>query len=307
MVPAVAAVIVAYRSGAFLEACLDALAGRVRETVVVDNCPEARSGPGLRGRFPGVAWVDSDRNGGFAAGVNRGVAATTAPHVLLLNPDCELLTGIEDLVSACQDGAVAGAGGLLVDADGAPQSGFFARRLPTPAVLACEAAGANGLWPANPLNRRYRMLDMRPEEARDVQQPAGAFLLLRRDCLARVGGLDERFAPVWFEDVDLCKRLSDAGYRLRYVPTAVARHAGGHSVAALPEGERVAAWYGGLLRYARKHFPRGTYGIVRTAVMLGLALRALGCCATRSFDRAAAHVAMLRRVALGPRATAGQP
>ena len=303
----VSAIVVAYKSGPLLEPCLNALVGRVAETVVVDNCPEARSGKHLRGRFPRVMWIDNGDNRGFAAAVNQGVAATDSPFVLLLNPDCELVTGLGDLVRAVQEPGVAGAGGLLVDLDGFPQSGFFARSLPTPAALAFEALGLNRLWPSNPANRRYRMLGMDPLAARDIEQPAGAFLLLKRSCLESLGGMDEGFRPVWFEDVDLCKRLLDAGYRMRYVPAVVARHAGGHAVATLTDSRRLDAWYGGLLRYAGKHLPRSSRVWVRVAVIAGLALRAArGCYLSGAASGASAQIAMLRRVASGFPGTAAR-
>ena len=76
-----------------------------------------------------MTWIDNQENCGFAGAVNQGVAATSAPFVLLLNPDCQLLSRVEGLVEACRPPDVAGAGGLLVNMDGSPQTGFFARSL----------------------------------------------------------------------------------------------------------------------------------------------------------------------------------
>ncbi len=271
----VAAVVVAYESAEVLPRCLAALEGRVAEAVVIDNS-RARSGsPELRARHGWVRWIDSASNLGFAGAVNRGVAATSEPFVLLLNPDCELRTGLEALVVACRREGVAGAGGLLAAPGGDPQVGFNARSLPDPQALAFEALGINRLWPRNPVNLRYRLLDLDLGGEAEVGQPAGAFLLLRRDALETVGGMDAGFHPVWFEDVDLCRRLRDAGLALRYVPFAAASHAGGHAVSRLPLQARLRAWYGGMLRYANKHFARGAYRRVRLAVLTGLALRAL--------------------------------
>lgn len=293
----VAAVVVSYESGAQLPACLAALSGEVAEAVVVDNGSRRPAPPALRRRHPEVRWIDNPDNRGFAAAANQGAAATAAEHILLLNPDCELLTGLEALVNDCRREGVAGAGGLLVSADGSPQTGFCCRRLPTPRSLAFEALGVNRAWPSNPVNRRYRMLGLDPGSAREVEQPAGAFLLLRRDAFEQVGGLDEGFRPLWFEDVDLCRRLLDAGYRLRFNPAAAARHAGGHSVGALsPEG-RQRAWYGGMLRYAGKHFPPRAHRRVRGAALAGLLLRGLYCLAGGgSFSDARACWAACRSV-----------
>ena len=257
-----------------LPACLASLEGRVAEAVVIENFP-GRPGPGpeLRNRYAWVRWIDNEINRGFAGAVNQGVAATSEPYVLLLNPDCELSTGLDPLVASCGTGGAAAAGGLLLGLDGAPQIGFHVRSLPSPRALVFEALGINRTWRRNPVNRRYRRLDLNPGLAAEVEQPAGAFLLVRRDAFAAVGGMDEGFHPAWFEDVDLCRRLRDAGFALRYAPGAVARHVGGHAVASLGLQARLRAWYGGMLRYAEKHFARGDYRRVRLAVLVGLALR----------------------------------
>lgn len=275
----VAAVVVTYRSNTVLPSCLDGLRGRVAEAVVVDNCPGARPPGELRERHRWVRWIDSRSNLGFAGGVNLGVAATTAPFVLLVNPDCELLTGVESLVEACSRRRTAAAGGRLVDTSGATQRGFVFRSLPSAVTLACEALGVNGFWPGNPVNRRYRQLDRSTVAACRVQQPAGALLMIRREVLARLQGLDEGFHPAWFEDVDLARRLQDAGYILRYEPSCVARHEGAHSVRTLPLPGRLEAWYGGMLRYAEKHFSPGAARWVRLSVVAGLQIRALRCVA----------------------------
>ena len=80
-----------------------------------------------------------------------------------------------------------------------------------------------------------------------VEQPAGAFFMFRRSGWEQLGGFDENFWPVWFEDVDFCARLRSAGFVLRYQPEARATHAGGHSVGRIPLGLRERYWYGSLL------------------------------------------------------------
>lgn len=296
----VAAVLVAYSSNAELPRCLASLEGKVAEAVVVDNCPAARVPPGLRAAHSWVNWIDNPCNGGFAAGVNQGVAATSSPFVLLLNPDCELLTGLGGLMDACRRDGVAGAGGMLVNPDGSPQVGFMARSFPTAWTLAFEALGLNRVWRANPVNRRFRLRRMDPATECQVDQPAGAFLLLRRRCLEAVGGLDEEFHPAWFEDMDLCRRLYDAGYTLRYTPRASARHDGGHSVKQLSLPSRLKAWYGGLLRYAQKHLSHRAFSQVRVAVLLGLALRQALCVAGGRFSSdARAYGCLFRLIRCG--------
>ncbi len=96
-----------------------------------------------------------------------------------------------------------------------PQSGFTIRRFPTPAALIFELFGINRLWPSNPVNRHYRYLDRDLDQPGPVEQPAGAFLMTRRDVWESLHGFDESFHPVWFEDVDYCKRASGSGYQIR--------------------------------------------------------------------------------------------
>ena len=100
------------------------------------------------------------------------------------------------------------AAGKLVDKTGVAQKGFTIRRFPTPASLIFELFGINRLWPSNPVNRRYRYLDRDLDQPGPVEQPAGAFLMFRRDVWKRLRGFDESFHPVWFEDVDYCRRAS---------------------------------------------------------------------------------------------------
>ncbi len=148
-------------------------------------------------------------------------------------------------------------------------------RLMSPAALVFEVLGLNRIWPGNPVNRKYRCLDLNPDEPAEVEQPAGAFLMVGRAVWEKLGGFDEAFRPVWFEDVDFLKRARDAGYRIRYVPSVVARHQGGHAVRRLAWGCRQACWYGSLLRYACKHLSRRARRGVSVAVVLGFTARAV--------------------------------
>jgi N-acetylglucosaminyl-diphospho-decaprenol L-rhamnosyltransferase len=101
-----------------------------------------------------------------------------------------------------------------------------------------------------------------------VEQPAGAFLMTRRDAWDRLGGFDQDFRPVWFEDVDFCLRAAEAGYRIQYVPQVQAEHRGGHSVRKLPAARKEVYWYDSLLRYGAKHFRPWPYrGICLVAVL----------------------------------------
>src|ERR1022692_1470778 len=220
-------IIVTYNSAAEIGACLDAAIASGAEIVVVDNA----SGDGTIAEVArrGVRLIANSENRGFAGGVNQGFAVLNNPYVLLLNPDVVIQTSLEPLRQACDLTGSAGAAGRLLDPSGKPQVGFMIRRLPTPAALILEALLLNRIWPGNPVNRRYRCLDWDISSPSMVEQPAGAFLMVRRAVWLEVGGLDEGFFPLWFEDVDFCRRVRDRGFRLYYIPEAVAKHTGGPS------------------------------------------------------------------------------
>ena len=264
-------VVVTHESGAEIGACLDAAAASGADIVVVDNASSDQTRSEVTRR--GVRLIANSENRGFAAAVNQGIQSLDTPLVLLLNPDARLETGLEALCQCCRDERVAGACGKLVDAAGRPQVGFAVRSLPSPAALICEALLINRWWPRNPVNWHYRCLGFEFSEPAEVEQPAGAFLMIRRDVWEELGGFDEQFYPLWFEDVDYCWRAKERGYRMRYTPHAVVKHTGGHSLANISLENRQLYWYRSLLRFAAKHYRPGTYRMICLAVLLGSVFR----------------------------------
>jgi GT2 family glycosyltransferase len=209
--------------------------------------------------------IANSTNRGFAAAVNQGIAATDADSILLLNPDVQLLSAVDALVEASRRHGIAA--GKLVDATGQAQTGFTIRRFPTPMSMIFELCGLNRLCRSNPVNRKYRYLDRSLEEAGFVEQPAGAFMMIQREVWKKTGGFDEGFHPIWFEDVDFCRRAMESGYRAEYIPSVVGRHAGAHSIRRIPAGCRAWYWCVSLLRYAAKHFGELGYRFVCAAVL----------------------------------------
>jgi N-acetylglucosaminyl-diphospho-decaprenol L-rhamnosyltransferase len=271
--PRIGIVIVTYNSGAVIGTCLDAARLTGAEIVVVDNASTDATVAEAARR--GVRLIANSANLGFAAAVNQAFAVLDCPYILLLNPDAFLGSSLEPLREACDLPRAAGAGGRLVDPDGRLQAGFVVRKLPSPAALILEALLLNRIWPDNPINREYRGLRLDYSALQPVEQPAGAFLMIRRAVWVELGGFDERFWPLWFEDVDFCRRAADRGYLLYYVPEAVAKHTGAHSIPALTVEMRRIYWYCSLLRYSAKHFRPAGVRAVSLAVIAGSCVRAV--------------------------------
>jgi hypothetical protein len=266
-------IIVTYNSAAEIGPCLDAALTTGADLVVVDNA--SHDGTIAEVARRGVRLIANGENRGFAAAVNQGFLILNSTYIVLLNPDAILLSGLDSLREACDLPGTAGAGGQLLDREGRPQVGFMVRRFPTPAALAWEALLLNRIWPNNPINRRYRALDLDPARRATVEQPAGAFLMIRRKVWEELGGFDERFRPLWFEDVDFCRRAVRVGYLLHYIPAAVAKHTGGHSIPQLSVEMRRFYWYRSLLRYSAGHFHPLSFRVVSLAVVAGAVLRAI--------------------------------
>jgi GT2 family glycosyltransferase len=290
----IAIVIVTYNSADHIGGCLDAALPTGADVVVVDNASSDSTVSKSTER--GARVIANSRNAGFAAAVNQGFRATTAAYVLVLNPDATILAGLECLQAACESPGAAGAGGKLLGEDGQPQIGFMARALPTPGSLIMEALLVNRIWPSNPTNRRYRCMDLNYSKSLQIEQPAGAFLMIRRDVWQELDGLDERFYPLWFEDVDFCRRAIDAGRRFYFVPDAVARHTGGHSIPKISPDLRAVYWYGSFLRYTVKHFRPAAARWVCASVILGSIVRmAVESIRLRSLKPVAGYARVLRQ------------
>jgi GT2 family glycosyltransferase len=283
------AAVITYQSAPYVEECLASLLSQ-RDVLnagilVVDNASTDAT-VAIAAEFPEVQVVKNPANLGFAAAANQAFALLSAADaVLLFNPDARLANGFPELVRVLVSDPRCGvAAGLLLHADGAPQKGFAVRRFPTPVSFCAEILGLNRIWPGNPVNRRYRALDLDLSQPQEVEQPAGAFLLVRRETWRQLGGFDEAFFPAWFEDVDFLRRLRRAGWLCRLVPAATAFHHGGHSFSKVKWSQRQRAWYGNLLRYAALHFGPGGRVAVAVSVLAGLLPRMVaGMVLQRSF------------------------
>ncbi len=294
----VSIVVVNWNGGPLLRTCVAAAVEAARDVIVVDNESTDGSAETLAEAFPTVRLLQPGRNLGFAGGVNLGVSAARHDAVLLLNPDAvataDAVTRLRDtLIATPRAGAV---GGCLVGGDGRPQRGFVLRRFPTLGSWATDLLLIDDVWPSNPVRLRYLAADvpLDGDAPRDVEQPAAACLMVSKAALSRIGGLDERFHPAWFEDVDLCRRLVAGGFLVLYEPRARVTHAGGVSLRSLPRTAFARIWYGNLRRYARRHHGGATNLALRGLIVVGMVLRLGVALLRRDTTARSAWLAVLR-------------
>jgi GT2 family glycosyltransferase len=272
-------VIVTWNSERWIERCLRSLPaacdGVKYEVLVYDNASSDATLSLLDIGEDTARVIRGDANDGFAAGVNRAFSGSRGRYVFLLNPDCELGPSAVTLLARFLDENrdAAAAAPLLEDESGDTQRNFQLRRLPTLRALAAEALLLDKLFPRNRATSHYRYHDLELREPQRVEQPAAAALLVRREVFDEIGPLDEQFSPAWFEDVDYCRRLAQAGKALYVVPAARVRHYGGASLEHMSYGSFINLYYRNMWRYARKWFSRGEANTLRWTVALGMALR----------------------------------
>jgi len=251
-------VIVTYRSRDTVPQCLAALeadaTGIAHEIVVVDNASGDGVLEAVAAQFPRVRGIANRENVGYARAINQGIAATTGTYVLAMNPDCLVERGalktLIDHLGAHPQTAVAGP--MILDSDGTLQ--YSARGFPDHSTFFFNRYSLlTRLFPNNRHSRRYLMTDWDHTSMRDVDWLSGAFLVVRREAIDQVGGMDERFF-MFNEDVDWCRRMKSAGWTVTYVPDArVIHHIGASRRKVAPKV--IVERHRGMIYYFHKHHP----------------------------------------------------
>ncbi len=274
----VRAVVVSWNSQTFVGRAAVSVPAPAR-VVVVDNA--SKDGSASEAERAGAVVVRLGENRGFGPACNVGAGPLAglppAEMLLFLNPDAALLDGpaaLAALLAALDGDLRVAAVAPALEGDG--QAQFQLRRLPSLKSLAREAFLVNRLLPQNPGFLRERYLDRDRSVPFDVEQPAAAVLLVRASVFAEVGGFDPAYAPAWFEDVDLCAKILESGYRIRFVPAARASHVGGTTMRALPYDDYLPLYTRNLLCYLKRHeglpVRAGARAVLAAGALLRLAL-----------------------------------
>ncbi len=262
----VSVIVVSYNTREILRRCLARLAEELAtvdgEVIVVDNASADGSADMVADEFPAVQLVRSTVNLGFAAGNNRGFALARGRYVVLLNPDAFLGSGAlaRALAHMERSPRVGIAGGRLQDPAGRlqPSGRLFPSLLNELMVI----SGLAARYPRSRLFGRFDRTWADPDQAAQVDWVPGAFTIIRGRALGETGGFDERFF-LYYEEVDLCRRMVQAGYEVWYWPDVVVTHIGGASSKTVKAhefscaGSQLTLWrLRSALLYYRKHHGR---------------------------------------------------
>jgi hypothetical protein len=234
VVKRISVIVVSWNTRELLKGCLSSIqttgGSLIQEVLVVDNGSSDGSPEMVAKEFPEVTLIQSKENLGFARGNNLGIKQASGSWLALVNSDVVVHPGcFERLVNYLEsDEKVGLVGPAVFGGDGQMQPSW--QRLPTIWSTALHSFALDGLL-SRLFNRRLNQLSHgQPVE---VEMLWGCFWVARREAIAEVGGLDERFF-FYAEDIDWCKRFGEAGWKVVFVPAAKATHFGGSSCAAAP-------------------------------------------------------------------------
>jgi GT2 family glycosyltransferase len=243
------------------------------EIIIVDNFASENCRDIVATLAPNAKVIVNTENTGFTHGVNQGRALTTGEYLFYLNPDVQLAPDctrvlIDELES---DSQLAAAAPQLLNHDGSAQRSV--RHFPTFATLIYEHSGLAFLFWRSRRFGRWKNRYFDHQSRADVEQPMASAFLARRDVLDRIGAWDERFF-IFFSDVDICRRIIDAGYRIVFAPEAKAKHELGGST------RKERSWliydsHRGFYRYLAKHELRGIKTLLRPLAAIILSVSAV--------------------------------
>ena len=270
-------IIVNYNVKFFLEHCLYSVKAAISridaEVIVADNHSSDGSREWLEPRFPEVRFIWNDINEGFSKANNRAVAMAKGKYILFLNPDTIVA---DDCFEKCIEFFAAHADAGAIGVRMIDGSGRFLkeskRAFPSPGTSLFKLFGMARLFPHSALFARYYLGNLPEKEDHEVDVLAGAFMIVRKDVLDRLGGFDEIFF-MYGEDVDLSYRIQKAGYKNYYFAGTTIIHFKGESTRK-GSLNQVRQFYTAMSLFVKKHYKGREAGIYVFFIEVGIWCRA---------------------------------
>lgn len=270
-------IIVNYNVQHFLEQCLHSVNKASKnvsvEVFVVDNNSVDGSVQMVKEKFPEAKLIENKKNTGFSYANNQAIRVSTGEYVLLLNPDTVVEEDTFEKVVAFMD-AHPDAGGLgvkMLDGKGnfLPES---KRGLPTPSVAFYKIFGFSRLFPKSKLFGKYHLGYLDKDKTHEIDVLSGAFMLMRKTALEKVGLLDETFF-MYGEDIDLSYRITLGGFKNYYFPETRIIHYKGESTKK-SSVNYVFVFYKAMVIFAQKHFSQNNAKLFSFLINIAIYLRA---------------------------------
>ena len=249
-------IIVNYNVKYYLEQCLTsverALAGIEGEVTVVDNHSSDGSLAYLKPRFPHITFIESNHNLGFARANNIAIRQSRGEYILMLNPDT--IVGeqtLKEVIAFMDSHPKAGAAGVQMLKANGEKANESRRGLPTPMTAFYKMTGLCARYPRHKRLGHYYMGYLPWDEPGQIEVISGAFLMVRKSVLDKVGLLDEDYF-MYGEDIDLSYRILKGGYENWYVPARILHYKGESTQKS--SFRYVHVFYEAMLIFIRKHY-----------------------------------------------------
>lgn len=270
-------IIVNYNVKHFLEQCLHSVQSAINdqeiEVFVVDNNSVDGSLDMVKKKFPDVKIIANKYNAGFSKANNQAIREARGEYVLLLNPDTVVENdSFSKIISFMDEHPDAGGLGVkMLDGAGRflPES---KRGLPTPAVAFYKIFGLSRLFPKSKTFGKYHLSYLDKDRVHEVEILSGAFMLMRKKVLDKIGLLDETFF-MYGEDIDLSYRIIKAGYKNYYLPETRIIHYKGESTKK-SSVNYVFTFYNAMVIFAKKHFSAKNASLFAGLINLAVYFRA---------------------------------
>lgn len=241
------------------------------EVIIIDNASTDGTVEAVTKDFPEVITIVNSENRGFAAANNQGIGKSLGQYLLLLNPDTIVHSHSLDILIKFMEynNDVGACGPKLLNNNGTTQPS--ARRFPTFRGALYRYTVFRFLHIFKSEYKKWLMKDFKHDKQMDVDQVMGAALMVRRSVIDKVGGMDESFF-MYYEEVDLCYRIKQAGWRIIFIPEAVIIHSGGRSTGQIPVTKRIVMLTS-LLAFLRKHHGKFATGMFNCVFKPAIILR----------------------------------
>ncbi len=243
------------------------------EVIVVDNASPDNSLDYLAPKFSSVHFIQNKENLGFAKANNQALAHARGKYILFLNPDTILPEDIFSVMIEFMEShpKAGGLGIRMIDGAGKflPES---KRGFPTAWRSFSKLSGLSSIFPKTKLFAGYNLGHLDERKTHQVESLVGACMLVRKDALEVTGGFDERFF-MYAEDIDLSKRIMEAGFANFYLGEKTIIHFKGEST--IRDRKYVKNFYAAMVQYLDKHYKGSTPGLSIGMMKAGIFLRSL--------------------------------
>lgn len=238
-----------------INSVIDASGNLNTELIIIDNNSSDNSFELVNKiTYPKLNTVKNPENLGYTKAVNQGIKLSQGKYVLLLNPDTVLeKNSIKVMYDFLESNPTYGAcAPLMKNPDGSIQ--YSVRNFPTYWRMFCEFSLLAFIFPNTKLFGSWKAKYLDYSSEQDIEQPMAAAFMIRSELLAKTGNMDERFR-MFFNDVDLCKKVYDSGSKIRLLPSSVVTHEHGASIKK-DRANMIRIWNDDCAKYFEKHFGR---------------------------------------------------